>query len=171
MDRIRAHLESEPFSRGWIRTIRPATPREGYPVEFRCCGSVYCASLPDWGALQRAKLGRPPERAAVSLERFFCWKSAVPRRPAIAKRGQPHARRWLTTLRSNIFWPSPRLLSGDSSAAKRRGAALPGCAELTEPGPLPVRPLAVAQQGVCLNDPEHPYSGRYEGMRNASKPA
>jgi len=64
-------------------------------------------------------------------------------------------------LRSNyLLAVSLGLLSGDRA---RRSVEPPGatcCARsLTEPGPLPLRPLAGPQQpGVLLNDPEHPYS-------------
>lgn len=165
----------------WMDTNHPAgTPREGYPIEIQCL----------WLRLLRllARLDVPAgdepwsalaDRAQASLEDLFWleepgWFADVLLAPAgtPARAATPD-----DALRSNcLFAVSFGLVSGERARrcldAARRWLVVPGA--LRTLAPLPVRtPLAIRRaDGELLNDPHHPYWGRYEGDEDTRrKPA
>lgn len=165
----------------WMDTNYPAgTPREGYPIEIQCL----------WIRLLRllAELGVPPvnepwaalaERAQQSLEQLFWleeqgWFADVLLAPA----GTPAAKAVPDdALRSNcLFAISLGLVAGERARrcveAARRWLVVPGALRSLAPLPVGV-PLPVrAADGHLLNDPAHPYWGRYEGDEDTRrKPA
>jgi starch synthase (maltosyl-transferring) len=164
----------------WMDTNYPAgTPREGYPIEIQCL----------WIRLlqQLDRIGVPPAgetwaalagRAMESLEKLYWlpkqgWFADVlragPKTPA-AKAAADDA------LRSNcLFAVSLGLIHGERARqtvdAARRWLVVPG--GLRSLAPLPVKlPLEIRHHGHGLNDPFHPYFGRYEGDEDTRrKPA
>jgi glycosidase len=179
-----------------------ATPREGYPVEIqalwiRLLRQLDRLGLPPVGE-PWAKLA---ERALASLAALF-WLESLPESslslgeregvrgiPAaaaggyyadvlLAKPGQPAASATPdTALRSNYLLAiSLGLVTGararQAVAAAQRCLLVPGA--LRSLAPLPVSPpLPIhAPDGRLLNDPTHPYCGRYEGDEDTRrKPA
>lgn len=165
----------------WMDTNHPpGTPREGYPVEIQAL----------WIRLLRqlARLGVEPEgepwdalaaKAEQSFHNFFWleeegWLADV----LLAKAGEP-ARTAVPdhALRSNmLFAVTLGLVSGERARrcvdAALRHLVVPGA--LRSLAPLPATPpLAIrAHDGRLLNDPLHPYWGRYEGDEDTRrKPA
>jgi predicted glycogen debranching enzyme len=165
----------------WMDTNYPAgTPREGYPVEIqalwirllRQVATLAIRSENDaWSDLA--------ERATQSLlEKFWLeekgWISdLLVARPFVSARDAQAD----TALRSNgLFAVSLGLLSGDRARrtvdAALRYLVVPGA--LRTLAPLPVSPLLPIHglQRQLLNDPLHPYFGRYEGDEDTRrKPA
>jgi predicted glycogen debranching enzyme len=165
----------------WMDTNYPAgTPREGYPIEIQAL----------WIRLLRQleRLAVPPEtlpwaelaaRALASLEQRFWieekgWFADVllahPQIPA-------HAATPDHALRSNCLSPiSLGLFAGEHARrcvdSVTRFLVIPGA--LRSAAPLPVQPpLPIyGTHGQILNDPSHPYWGRYEGDEDTRrKPA
>lgn len=156
----------------WMDTNHPAaTPREGYPVEVqalwvRLLRYLDRLDLPtvagSWGQLAR--------RAQAALEAMFWLEPqgfladvllASPGQPAGSATPQQ-------ALRSNgLFAVALGVVGGDQARgtveAARQHLLVPGA--LRSLAPLPVSPpLAIqGRDGRLLNDPHHPYRGRYEG--------
>lgn len=165
----------------WMDTNYPAgTPREGYPVEIQALWIRLLellarmeAPAPDesWANLAR--------RARESLEaRFWIEEGGYYADVLIAGHGQPAATAVpQRALRSNALLPvALGLVTGQRArrtvAAARDHLVIPGA--LRSLAPLPVDPpLPVhAADGHLLNDPGHPYWGRYEGDEDTRrKPA
>jgi predicted glycogen debranching enzyme len=164
----------------WMDTRYPmGTPREGYPVEIQAL----------WLRLLRllALMGAPSDgepwsataaRAEASLEAFWLedrgWFADVllAGSGVTAREAQP-----ADHLRPNqLFLVALGLVTGDRArrcvAACARHLLVPG--GLRSLAPLPVTvPLPIpAPWGGTLNDPLHPYQGRYEGDEDTHrKPA
>ena len=164
----------------WMDTRYPmGTPREGYPVEIQAL----------WIRLLRLldRIGAPSDgepwsataaRAEASLEAFWLedrgWFADVllAAEGVAAKEALP-----ADHLRPNqLFLVSLGLVTGDRAkrcvAACARHLLVPG--GLRSLAPLPVTvPLPIpAPWGGTLNDPLHPYYGRYEGDEDTRrKPA
>ena len=161
----------------WMDTNHPAgTPREGYPVEIQALWHhavhMMCAIDPggEWQVLA--------PRIAESVRELFL----VPNRgwladclhapgPGNAAAAQPD-----DALRPNQLLTVTLGALGDRAVASRM---LRAAAELLVPGAIrsladrPVEyPLAIHRDGTLLNDPLHPYWGRYEGAEDSRrKPA
>jgi starch synthase (maltosyl-transferring) len=165
----------------WMDTNHPAgTPREGYPVSIQALWIRLLRQLdllgvagpgPSWGVIA--------ERATQALDRLFWlpdagWLADV----LIAPRGvgaidavADHA------LRSNAVLPvALGMVTGAKARAvveaTRRHLIVPGA--LRSLAPLPAHPPAPIRSadGRLLNDPDHPYWGRYEGDEDTRrKPA
>ena len=164
----------------WMDTNHPAgTPREGYPIEIQC---LWIRLLRQLERLGVQPVGEPwaalADRALASLETCFwieeqgwfadCLRAA-PGTPARAAQVDD-------ALRSNcLFAVSLGLVTGERArrtvAAARRWLVVPG--GLRSLAPLPVKlPLEIRRHGHLLNDPRHPYWGRYEGDEDTRrKPA
>jgi glycogen debranching enzyme/glycosidase len=163
----------------WMDTNHPAgTPREGYPVEIQ---ALWLRLL---GQLQRLRPAAPEAwgelagRAAAALERFWnpardCFHDLL-----IAAAGCPAAEaRPDGLVRPNqLFLVSLGLVTGDRARktvlAAREHLLVPGAlrslAPLPAPEPLPIQ----GPGGRPVNDPWHPYWGRYEGDEDTRrKPA
>ena len=164
----------------WMDTNYPAgTPREGYPIEIQCLWIRLLQQLDRIGA---APIGEPwsalAERAMESLEKLFWlpkqgWFADVLRAGAKTPAAKAAAD---DALRSNcLFTVSLGLIHGERARqtvdAARRWLVVPG--GLRSLAPLPVKlPLEIRHQGHGLNDPYHPYFGRYEGDEDTRrKPA
>jgi predicted glycogen debranching enzyme len=165
----------------WMDTNYPAgTPREGYPVEvqalwIRLLQQLTRLDLPapieSWRALA--------DRAERSwLELFWMEDAGYLSDVLLCGRGIPPREAVRdNALRSNqLFGISLGLLKG--AAARRsvdisqRYLLVPGA--LRSLAPLPVQPpLPVrSKDGHLLNNPDHPYCGRYEGDEDTQrKPA
>jgi len=161
----------------WMDTNYPAgTPREGYPVEIQALWIRLLRQLERldpagaWGALAG--------RATASLDLFWderleCFQDLLAG-PAQcpAREARPDG-----LLRPNqLFLVSLGLVQGDRArrtvAAAQRYLLVPGALRSLAPLPAPV-PLAIrGASGQLLNDPVHPYWGRYEGDEDTQrKPA
>jgi glycogen debranching enzyme len=157
-----------------------ATPREGYPVSIqvlwiRLLRLLERLDLPAEGASWKVMA----DQATESLHQLFWlegegWLADV----LIAAPGQPaRAAIAQNALRSNsLLAISHGVLTGEKARrnvdAAARHLVIPGA--LRSLAPLPVSPpLPVrAPDGRLLNDPEHPYWGRYEGDEDTRrKPA
>ena len=161
----------------WMDTNYPAaTPREGYPVEIQALWIRLLRQLeriaPDsgpWAALA--------DRAFASLDLFWderldCFQDLLAG-PAgcTARSARPDG-----LLRPNqVFLASLGLVRGERArmlvTAVRRFLLVPGALRSLAPLPAP-EPLPVYGPGGLLNDPLHPYWGRYEGFEDTRrKPA
>jgi glycogen debranching enzyme/glycosidase len=164
----------------WMDTNHPAgTPREGYPIEIQC---LWIRLLRQLARLDAEPVNEPwsalAERALASLEKLFWLEEggwfadclrAAPGTPAASAQADD-------ALRSNcLFAVSLGLVAGDRARrtveAARRWLVVPG--GLRSLAPLPVKlPLEIRHHGRLLNDPHHPYWGRYEGDEDTQrKPA
>ena len=165
----------------WMDTNHPAgTPREGYPIEIQ---ALWIRLLRQLARIGAAPLAEPWEtvadRARAAMERLFWldgpgWFADVLLAPAgrAATDAQPQ-----DALRSNALLPvALGLIAGERArrtvTAARRWLVVPGALRSLAPlrvnPPLPVH----AADGRLLNDPEHPYWGRYEGDEDTRrKPA
>lgn len=161
----------------WMDTNYPAgTPREGYPIEIQALWIrllrqlVRLGAPDDWHALA--------DRATNSLSRFWNERLGCLHDVLAAPKGKPAA---LASpdghLRPNqLFAVSLGLVEGSRARsiveAVGRHLLVPGAlrslAPLPVPSPLPIH----AADGRLLNDPLHPYWGRYEGDEDTRrKPA
>jgi predicted glycogen debranching enzyme len=161
----------------WMDTNHPAgSPRQGYPVEIQ---ALWHAALELMADLDP---GGPWRRLSAQARQSFgelFWdpglgylvdcRHAGPGVPARA--AEPD-----DALRPNqLFAVTPGALTDPSVAA----AVVRACRELLVPGAIrsladrPVRrPLPVVHEGQLLNDPHHPYQGRYHGDEDTRrKPA
>ena len=161
----------------WMDTNYPAgTPREGYPVEIQ---ALWIRLLRQ---LERRKVPGPwaplAERATASLERFWNEERGCLHDLLAAPCGKPAA--FATPdgqVRPNqLFAVSLGLIQGSRARriveAASRFLLIPGA--LRSLAPLPVQqPVPIlASDGRLLNDPLHPYWGRYEGDEDTRrKPA
>ena len=161
----------------WMDTNHPAaTPREGYPVEIQ---ALWIAFLELLAARIDASWRPAAQRARASLARLYWlqedgWLADNLRGGAgtPAAKAQPE-----DALRPNQLLA---LTLGALEGGRDRGAAiLRACETLLVPGAirsLADRPVRVAQpvtrDGRTINDPLHPYWGRYEGDEDTRrKPA
>ncbi len=165
----------------WMDTNYPAgTPRQGYPVEIQV---LWIRLLRQVARLNRGAGSEPwsalAEKASASFARLFWlekegWFSDV----LLAEPSVPAGRAVAdTALRSNcLFAISLGLVQGERARrcveAAARYLVVPGA--LRSLAPLPVSPPLpiVGRDGHALNDPVHPYWGRYEGDEDTRrKPA
>jgi glycogen debranching enzyme len=164
----------------WMDTNYPAgTPREGYPIEIQCLWIRLLRQLERIGA---KPLTEPwfvlANRAQGSLEKLFWleeqgWLADCLR----AGPGTTAAKAQVDdALRSNcLFAVSLGLVTGERARrtveAARRWLVIPG--GLRSLAPLPVKlALEIRHHNHRLNDPHHPYWGRYEGDEDTRrKPA
>jgi starch synthase (maltosyl-transferring) len=164
----------------WMDTNHPAgSPREGYPIEIQ---ALWHAALSFLGRVLPAARGAGWRRRANKLEQAIvkyyyrpelgyladCLHAApgVPAGQAVAD----------TALRPN------QLLALTLGAVKEEpifAAVLTACQGLLVPGAIRSLadqeispPLAIHHEGRLLNDPHHPYWGRYQGDEDTRrKPA
>jgi predicted glycogen debranching enzyme len=165
----------------WMDTNYPAgTPREGYPVEIQ---ALWIRLLRQLSALtqgeERQHWAELAGKAMDSLDQFYWseesgWYADV----LLAGEGVPAAKATRDdALRSNCLAVvglglCTGLRARKTVEAARRYLVIPGA--LRSLAPLPVRvPLAIhGNHGGLLNDPKHPYWGRYEGDEDTRrKPA
>lgn len=177
---VRVDLESglvwSPSHFTWMDTNHPAgTPRQGYPVELQ---ALWIRLL---RFLERQGTGPDPgwaDRAERSLDRFWLpeagWFTdcllAGASTPAREARPDGHLRP------NQLFLVSLGLVHGPMArsavAAAGQWLLVPGAMRTLAPLPVP-EPLPIhGQDGHLLNDPWHPYWGRYEGDEDTRrKPA
>jgi predicted glycogen debranching enzyme len=161
----------------WMDTNYPAgTPRQGYPVEIQALWIRLLRQLETLGL--PGPWGETAARAQASLDLFW-WEEAgcfhdlllaSPGTAAAQARPDGHLRP------NQVFLVSLGLVQGGRARrtleAVRRHLLVPG--GLRSLAPLPVRePLPIhGPGGQLLNDPLHPYWGRYEGDEDTRrKPA
>lgn len=165
----------------WMDTNHPAaTPREGYPIEIQALWIRLLRQLDRLGVpATEVPWAELAGRAETSLEqRFWIEETGWYADVLLASAGQGAAEAVAqNALRSNALLPiCLGLAKGDRARrmvdAARRWLVVPGA--LRSLAPLPVTPPlpVIGAQGQHLNDPEHPYWGRYEGEENTRrKPA
>ena len=165
----------------WMDTNYPAgTPREGYPVEIQALWIRLLELLARWKAPAPGEAwSELAARARASFEpRFWVEEGGYYADVLIAGRGRAAASAVpQRALRSNALLPvALGLVTGERArrtvAAARDHLVIPGA--LRSLAPLPVDPpLPVhTADGRLLNDPRHPYWGRYEGDEDTRrKPA
>ncbi|MFM1769279.1 MAG: Alpha,4-glucan:maltose-phosphate maltosyltransferase 2 [Verrucomicrobiota bacterium] len=165
----------------WMDTNHPAgTPREGYPVEIQALWIRLLRQVAQVGPKAEAAGWQAlANQATRSLETLFWlepegWLADV----LLASAGQPAAAAVPDhALRSNaLLAVTLGLVTGARArrcvAAALRHLVVPGA--LRSLAPLPARPpLPIhGPGGQLLNDPLHPYWGRYEGDEDTRrKPA
>ncbi len=164
----------------WMDTRYPmGSPREGYPVEIQALWIRLLRLLAGLGVPSQGEpWGDTAERATASLGHFWLeergWFADVllagPGLGARQARAADHLRP------NQLFLVTLGLMEGDRArravAACARHLLVPG--GLRSLAPLPVTaPLAITgPTGAPLNDPGHPYWGRYEGDEDTRrKPA
>jgi predicted glycogen debranching enzyme len=159
----------------WMDTNYPAaTPREGYPVEIQ---ALWISSLRLVARKVDASWNALAERASDSLARFFTVKEGWLADCLRAKPGVPASQaEQEDALRSNqlLAVTLGTLLDRDVEVEIIRA-----CESLLVPGAIrsladqPVlADMGVRRDGVTLNDPHHPYKGRYAGDEDTTrKPA
>ncbi len=155
----------------WMDTNYPAgTPRQGYPVEIQALWIRLLRRLgPDWAGLEA--------RASASLDLFWDEElgwfhdhlEAREGVPAALARGDGHLRP------NQLFLVSLGLVEGERArravAACARHLLVPGGVRTLAPLPV-LTPLPIHGPSGLLNDPMHPYWGRYEGDEDTRrKPA
>ncbi|HJV38630.1 MAG TPA: amylo-alpha-1,6-glucosidase, partial [Geothrix sp.] len=163
----------------WMDTAHPAgTPREGYPVELQALWIRLLRQLARLDGEASGPWDTLALQAEASLDRFWLpasgWYADLLAAPAgvPAAQGLPQDH-----LRPNqLFLVSLGLLQGARARrvveAAQRHLLVPGA--LRSLAPLPVAaPLEIRDAaGHLLNDPQHPYWGRYEGEEDTRrKPA
>lgn len=161
----------------WMDTNHPAgSPREGYPVEIQALWYVSLANLAEWTGEKRWRdLSRKVARSLAS--RFVRPGRAALADCLHASRGTPAAK----ATPDDHCRPN-QLLAVTLGALKDADASagvVRSCECLLVPGgirslaDMPVAyPLAVETNGNLLNDPNHPYWGRYTGDEDTRrKPA
>jgi glycogen debranching enzyme len=164
----------------WMDTRYPmGTPREGYPVEIQ---ALWIRLLRLLDRIHAPSDGEPwantARRAENSLDAFWLedrgWFADVLLAPAnvAAKDAQP-----ADHLRPNqLFLVALGLITGSRAqrtvAACARHLLVPGGLRSLAPLPVSVALAVPAPWGGTLNDPVHPYQGRYEGDEDTRrKPA
>jgi predicted glycogen debranching enzyme len=155
----------------WMDTNYPAgTPRQGYPVEIQALWIRLLRRLgPAWEPLAA--------RAQASLDLFWDEElgffhdhlEAPAGTPAALARGDGHLRP------NQLFLVSLGLVQGNRArravAACSRHLLVPGAMRTLAPLPV-LSPLPILGPAGLLNDPMHPYWGRYEGEEDTRrKPA
>ena len=160
-------LVYSPAHFSWMDTAHPAgTPRAGYPIEIQ---SLWFAALKFLGRESEA------ERVRLSIARLFFPESlgfcsdclhADSRIPAAQAVPDDH-------LRPNQLFA---VTLGAVTTHRLRDSIIDVCGELLVPGAI--RTLAdrdvkfklpIELNGRLLNDPGHPYRGRYEGPEDTSR--
>lgn len=165
----------------WMDTNHPAaTPREGYPIEIQVLWLRLLRQLEALGGTRPGEsYGILASRVQDALETLY-WQEDLGwyADTLLAPAGQP-ARQALTdrSLRPNaLLGVSLGVLEGERARryvqAVQQHLLVPGgvrsLAPLPAHPPLPVR----TADGRLLNNPEHPYWGRYEGDEDTRrKPA
>jgi predicted glycogen debranching enzyme len=161
----------------WMDTNYPAgTPREGYPIEIQ---ALWIRLLRQLGRLEpKGPWAAQAVLAEASLELFWCESLGCCHDTLLAPSGRPAAEAIPDGhLRPNQLFavalgllPRPRAARVVDACA--RNLLVPGA--LRSLAPLPVKePLPIrTPEGRLLNDPAHPYCGRYEGDEDTRrKPA
>jgi len=160
----------------WMDTNYPAgTPREGYPIEIQ---ALWIRLLRQLGRLDsKASWSTLASRAEASLELF--WNEGMGCHDTLlAPAGRPAAEAIPDGhLRPNQLFAValgllPRLRAERVVEVCSRHLLVPGA--LRSLAPLPVKELLPIRgaDGRPLNDPRHPYAGRYEGDEDTQrKPA
>lgn len=161
----------------WMDTNYPAgTPREGYPIEIQ---ALWIRFLHHLSTLDHNRTWPTlAEKATLSMERFWCDSLHCCHDTLLAPKGRPA----LEALPDGHVRPNQLLavslgvIKGQKARqivdACTRHLLVPGA--LRSLAPLPVKeqlPIRSAS-GQLLNDPRHPYQGRYEGDEDTQrKPA
>ncbi len=164
----------------WMDTNHPAgTPREGYPIEIQVLWyaalSVLARIDPDG---KRNTWGEKASRVRSSIMQLFPLEEEGYLSDCLhAGPGVPACRAERDdALRPNQLFAVTLGVVTDSATGRGIVAA---CEELLVPGAIrsladrPLRrPLPIVHQGRAMNDPHHPYRGKYEGDEDTQrKPA
>ncbi len=161
----------------WMDTNYPAgTPREGFPIEIQ---ALWIRLLQQLARLEpKASWHSWATKAQASLEYYWCEELGCCHDTLLAPAGRPATEATPDGhLRPNQLFAVALGLMTPERARKivdacSRHLLVPGA--LRSLAPLPVaEPLAIrSPDGRALNDPLHPYQGRYEGDEDTRrKPA
>lgn len=163
----------------WMDTNHPAgTPREGYPIELAALFARLARLLDRIGANAPHGPWRDwSARTESALSLYWNPKQGFLSDTLHAARGVPASRATPDDhLRPNqLFAVTLGLVGADRARrvvdAVSRYLVVPGALRSLAPRAVEV-PLPVARDGALLNDPGHPYWGRYEGDEDTRrKPA
>ena len=164
----------------WMDTNHPAsTPRQGYPIEIQ---ALWFAALRFLAEIDSTESGRHWQQLAKqvqqSLRRYFWQPQLAFLSDCLhASPGQPAQDAVADdALRPNQLLAITLGAIDDALTCRRILAA---CEALLVPGAIrsladrPVRhKIKIVHQGAVINDPRHPYRGRYEGDEDTRrKPA
>ncbi len=173
-------LVFSPAHYSWMDTNHPAgTPREGYPIEIQALWFAALSLLSHHDAPQkRAEWRKLAEKVRQSVMALFVIPEVgflsdclhAPPGTSARKAVQDDA------LRPNQLLAITLGLVTDTALCRNM---LDACAALLVPGAIrsladqPVRrPLEIRRNGQLINDPHHPYLGRYTGDEDTRrKPA
>jgi len=166
----------------WMDTNYPAgTPREGYPIEIQ---ALWIRLLRQLNRLGVKTIGNSScqaliDQAAASFDELYWLDEAGWYADQLIAPAGVSARAAVkdNALRSNCLLAIGLGMTEKGKArqcveAARRHLIVPGA--IRSLAPLPVEPPApvIGNQGQLLNDPNHPYWGRYEGDEDTRrKPA
>jgi predicted glycogen debranching enzyme len=164
----------------WMDTNYPAgSPREGYPVEIQALWIRLLRQLASLDTPGRSRWDELAQQAAVSFDALF-WLEHLGYYADVllAKRGEPAEKATVDdALRSNgLFAASLGLVkpmrAQQCVSAAQRYLVIPGALRSLAPLPVSVPLPIYGAGGALLNDPTHPYWGRYEGDEDTRrKPA
>ncbi|PIU48941.1 MAG: glycogen debranching protein [Desulfobacterales bacterium CG07_land_8_20_14_0_80_52_14] len=164
----------------WMDTNYPAgTPRQGYPIEIQALWYAALSFLFQIVSSKEKKRFKDLARQVrTSVHRLFVLQEKGYLSDCL--HGQPgkgadHAEQDDALRPNQLFSITLGLVQDLKTAA----GILNACRELLVPGAIRSladrtleRPLSVVYQGRLLNDPHHPYQGRYEGDEDTRrKPA
>jgi predicted glycogen debranching enzyme len=164
----------------WMDTNHPAgTPRQGYPIEIQ---ALWFAALSFLSRIDSEENGHHWETKAIQvqrsiLDRFMLEEAGYMADCLHAGYGEPP---WQAVrddaLRPNQLFAVTFGAVSDINVCRKIVTA---CQELLVPGAIrsladrPVRhPIEIVHNGIAINDPYHPYQGRYTGDEDTKrKPA
>jgi len=164
----------------WMDTNYPAaSPREGYPVEIQALWLCLLRLLAE--VLPKARSQKWQKLAALvesSLELFWLEPEGYFADVLFAPAGRPAREAWPADhLRPNqLFLISLGLVRGTRAQstvlAALRHLVVPGAMRSLAPLPVKTALPVHTPWGLLVNDPHHPYFGRYEGDEDTRrKPA
>ncbi|MBW2099501.1 MAG: glycogen debranching enzyme N-terminal domain-containing protein [Deltaproteobacteria bacterium] len=164
----------------WMDTNHPAgTPREGYPIEIQ---ALWYYALSFLCRIDPGKTGNDwrntAKKVQVSILDLFMLKEKAYRSDCLHARSGETARHAAAddALRPNQLFAITLGAVTDKRICRNM---LSACEELLVPGAIrsiadrPVsHPITIVHEGKVLNDPYHPYHGKYKGNEDTGrKPA
>ena len=151
----------------WMDTNYPAgTPREGYPIEIQC---LWYAALEFLGETTLA------QKVSSSIEKLFFQNGSLSDclhctsgTPAAVAAADDHLRCNILTAVTSGAVKNPEVIKNIISAVGK--LLVPGAIRTLDDADVQYH-LPVYHHGQLLNDPAHPYKGKYCGPEDTSRKA